>query len=248
METIEKNSSVLLKDTAKQLLLGKYKTVVLAYFIMELITTIPLQLIESQLNLNTAGGYAIYMAAYLIVLLLTAVFTLGQNFIYLKIARFQEYKLSDMWYGFKYHADKAILANIILLLKSFVAGIPFIIALCLVVFTKNYYLAPLAGLTCVFFIIAATYIQLTYSQVYYLMLDYPEKSAKDLLAHSARLMKGNKLRLFYLQVSFLGLMILGAFSLGIGLFWVMPYMLMTKTGFYENIRKFETNNGRESVQ
>lgn len=237
METTKSKSSILLKDIAKQQLSGNYKTVILAYITMNLTLNLPLQLLQKILNLNTTSGSAIYLSATVIITLLTAVFTLGQCQIYLKLARNQGCALSDMWYGFRNYADKAILANLIILLKTLAVSIPFLIFLCITAATKNYYIMPFAGLTCCFFIIAAVYIQLTYSQVFYFMLDYPEESAQELLNRSARAMKGNKLRLFYLQVSFLGLIILGVLSCGIGLFWVMPYMLMTKTEFYEDIKK-----------
>lgn len=235
METRKKKSPILLKDMARQRLSGKYKTVVSAYFIMELIILIPLQLLQSLLNLNSAGGSAIYMIAYIIISLLSAVFVLGQNHLYLSIIRQQDFQLSDMWYGFQNHADKAILANLIVALKTLAAGIPFIISLCVVLATRSYYIAPLAGITCSVFLILAAYFQLTYSQVFFLMLDFPDESATELLAHSARIMKGNRLRLFYLQVSFWGLLFLGGMSLYIGLLWVMPYRNMTMTGFYEDV-------------
>ncbi|MBD5545084.1 MAG: DUF975 family protein [Lachnospiraceae bacterium] len=235
METRQKLTSILLKAMARQQLTGNYKTVVLAYLTMQLIIMIPLQLLKRLLNLNSSGGSAIFLAAYVIISLLSAVFILGQNRIYLSIARQQNFQLSDMWYGFQGHADKAILASLIVSLKTLAAGIPFIISLCIVTATRSYYLAPLAGLTCCIFLILTAYIQLTYSQVFYLMLDFPEESARELLAHSAKIMKGNRLRLFYLRVSFLGLFLLGSMSLSIGFLWIMPYMNMTLAGFYENV-------------
>lgn len=237
METTAKKSSSLLKAVARQALFGKYKTVVPVYITMVLAVGFPLQLLQRILNLKSSAGSAMYLAGYLIISLLTAVFILGQNRIYLNIARGHEIRFSQMWYGFQNNADKAILANLIITLKTTAAGIPFIISLCIVYATRNYYLAPLAGITCSFYLIAAAYFKLTYSQVFYLMLDLPEETASELLARSKQLMKGNRLRLFYLQVSFLGLLILGTISFNIGLFWVMPYMNMTLAGFYEDIRR-----------
>lgn len=237
METIIKRPSTLLKAMARQALFGKYKTVVPVYIAMVLAVGFPLQLLQRILNLKSSAGSAIYLAAYTIISLLAAAFILGQNRIYLNIARGHEIRFSQMWYGFQNNADTAILAKLIITLKTTAAAIPFIVSLCIVYATKNYYLAPLAGITCSFYLIAAAYIQLTYSQVFYLMLDFPEETAGELLARSKQLMKGNRLRLFYLQVSFVGLLILGTISFNIGLFWVMPYMNMTLAGFYEDIRR-----------
>lgn len=236
METTKKKTSIMLKDMAKQQLLGNYQTVILAYFIMDLIISLPLQMLQKMLNLNTTGGALIYMAATVIISLISAVFNLGQCNLYLKLARGIGCKVSDMWYGFSNYADKAIIAQLIIMIKSFVTGIPFIILAGIAATTKNYYVLPFAGVACVFFMIASAYIQLTYSQVSYLMIDHPELSATELLAESARIMKGHKLRFFYLQVSFIGMWLLGLISLYVGFFWIMPYMSMTKADFYEDLK------------
>lgn len=236
METSKKKTSIILKDMAKRQLLGNYQTVILAYFAMELIISLPLQLLQKILNLNSTGGSLIYMVATIIIALITAVFHLGQCNLYLKLARGLGCQLSDMWYGFRGFADKAIVAQLIIMVKSFVTGIPFIILAGVTAATKSYYVLPFAGVACVFFMIATAYIQLTYSQVPYVMIDRPELSASEALTESARIMKGNKLRFFYLQVSFIGMWILGFVSLYVGFFWIMPYMSMTKADFYEDLR------------
>ena len=76
------------------------------------------------------------------------------------------------------------------------------------------------------------WISLKYSQVYYLLLDFPDYSAKELLKMSWKLMKGNAGRLLYLQVSFLPMTLTGILSFGIGFLFVLPYQNMTYTLFY----------------
>ena len=48
-------------------------------------------------------------------------------------------------------------------------------------------------------------------------------------------MSGNKGRLFYIQLSFFGLALLAVLSCGIGLLWLMPYMLTTEVFFYLDV-------------
>ena len=81
-------------------------------------------------------------------------------------------------------------------------------------------------------------LSLCLSQCYFLILDFPDKSASDILRASFRIMKGHKGRLFYIELSFLPLLLLGAVSL-IGLLWVIPYMQMTYAAFYFDIMKQE---------
>ena len=55
------------------------------------------------------------------------------------------------------------------------------------------------------------------------------------LKESVRIMRGKKGKLFYLQLSFIGIYLLGAIACGIGLLWVIPYMQVTMANFYRKI-------------
>ena len=56
---------------------------------------------------------------------------------------------------------------------------------------------------------------------------------------SKQMMKGNKWRLFCLQFSFIGWMILGTVTMGIGFLWINPYMNAATTAFYDEISREE---------
>ena len=72
------------------------------------------------------------------------------------------------------------------------------------------------------------------------MLDFPQYSAKELFQMSLRLMKGNIGRLFYLEISFLPLILLSFLSCGIALLWISPYMDATLANFYLDLVKKKT--------
>ncbi len=225
-------SSDALKATARGQLLGKYKTTVFAYLIMELIIGGCLSLAELQVNLNSASGLLLYYAVYFIVLLLSTVFIVGQNHLYLNIARNNAFATSDLWFSFRTCADRAIIAYLLILFKTIIYGIPFMIATTILIVTRNNYLSLLVSVTLIFWIIQATLISLDYSQVFYLILDYPEKSARELLADSKAIMKGHRGSYFYLLVSFLGIFFLSALTFGIAMLWIYPYFTATKTNYY----------------
>lgn len=81
-------------------------------------------------------------------------------------------------------------------------------------------------------LIVTTILGLAYSQVYYLMLDFPAYSVRQLLKNSRLLMRGHKGRLFYIHVCFLPLLLLGALSCGIGMLWISPFIYAVETEFY----------------
>ena len=76
---------------------------------------------------------------------------------------------------------------------------------------------------------------LDYSQIFLLYLDNPYLSCREIMHQSKNLMKGNRIRYFYLLVSFVGIALLGVVSLGIGFLWITPYMSMTEVEFYRDL-------------
>ena len=76
----------------------------------------------------------------------------------------------------------------------------------------------------------------SYAMSPYIVRDYV-RSGKDIKATEAiklsrELMKGHKLDLFVLDLSFIGWEILASMTLGIGYLWLIPYMQTTKANFF----------------
>lgn len=82
-------------------------------------------------------------------------------------------------------------------------------------------------------------LSLGLSQAYYLLLDFPQYSAMELMKLSFRIMKGHKWELFCLQMSFLPLGFLCLLSFGIGTLWLVPYMNMTQTLYFLDLMQNE---------
>ena len=73
----------------------------------------------------------------------------------------------------------------------------------------------------------------------YILKDDQEISAMDALKKSWEITKGHKMKLFWLGFSFIGWMILGLMTLGIGFFFLAPYMDTTFAHYYEEELKAE---------
>ena len=61
------------------------------------------------------------------------------------------------------------------------------------------------------------------------------------MLYAIRLMKGNMGRLFYIEVSFIPLFLLGVLSLGIGLLWITPYLNATLANFFLDLMEQNRN-------
>ena len=93
--------------------------------------------------------------------------------------------------------------------------------------------AVMLGFIC--FIIPGIIIAFAYSMVPYLLVKHPELSATETLKASRMMMKGHKFDYFYLSLSFIGWIILGIFTLGIGYFWLLPYMQTSLAAFWDDV-------------
>ena len=71
----------------------------------------------------------------------------------------------------------------------------------------------------------------------YIMIEHPEMSAREALAASRAMMKGNKWRLFCLTFSFIGWDLLASLTLGLGNFLVCPYVEAAGAAFYNEIKE-----------
>ncbi len=75
-----------------------------------------------------------------------------------------------------------------------------------------------------------------YSMTYFIVNDNPEIGANDAIELSMKMMKGNKMKLFLLDLSFIGWFLLSILTLFIGLLWLQPYMLSSRAAFYEELK------------
>lgn len=85
------------------------------------------------------------------------------------------------------------------------------------------------------FIIPGIIALFDYSMTSCILAEHPELSANEAIKRSKEIMKGNRWRLFCLELSFIGWAILCAFTLGIGQLWLIPYKKTTIAAFYREI-------------
>ncbi|MEG2291687.1 MAG: DUF975 family protein [Clostridium sp.] len=178
--------------------------------------------------------------------------------LYLKITRGQDYKkLGDILLDLKVSGKYVIIAGIVkvvmllvtmILIK--VSGIPMELAL-------NYAnlettslnpeavrlmlsLTKIMGAVGIINAIVALYV----AQVQYVSIDDEKEGFNviDIIARSARLMKGHKFELAILMLSFTGWYLLGVITAGIALLWVVPYTTLTLANYYEMLVQEEQIN------
>lgn len=72
----------------------------------------------------------------------------------------------------------------------------------------------------------------SYAMTPYILEENPNMGAYEAIMASKEMMRGNKWRLFCLDISFIGWAILCVFTCGIGLLWLIPYTSAATAAFY----------------
>lgn len=222
-----------LKALAKEHMFGKYGVAIGATLVIALISVFVS--IFSTIFIDTASisGMILNLLISFVISVLTGLLTSGEMYFFLKIACGQQVTFRDIFYGFKLFPNKAVCIQLYLSLWIYVSMLPFTVLSYLVMQNpSDAVLMLLYCLSMIVYLVAAVVISIIYSQAFFLLHDFPNYSARELLAMSRKMMKGSMGRYFYLLVSFIPLTLLGLLSCGIGLLWIVPYMSATQAEFF----------------
>ena len=85
-------------------------------------------------------------------------------------------------------------------------------------------------------IIPGVLLMLYLAFIWFILADEPKSDIIDVMIKSAAMTDGYKMKLFILYLIFLGLTILSALTLFIGLFWVIPFIYTTWAKIYEDAK------------
>lgn len=87
----------------------------------------------------------------------------------------------------------------------------------------------------ILFVIPGIVKSYSYSMSYFILIDNPDMDANEARKRSMAMMQGYKWRLFCLDLSFIGWMLLTLLTFGILSFWVIPYTGVARAEFYEEL-------------
>lgn len=225
-----KHTSAQLKAISRKALNGNWGLPIASNMILSATSFVIMFLIISFTNTTTVTGTITSEFLTYAVSLFISLFTAGITKMTLNISRKQAYSMKDMLYVFHHNADRFLIVGLVIVGISFITGLP-------VMFMSMNNNIPVSFILffSVFDLIITVIIDLFLGLSIYLLLDHPEMNAMDSMKESIRLMKGNKGRSLYINLSFLPLALLSVLTCYIGLIWLVPYMNMTMANFYRDI-------------
>ena len=223
-----------LKNAAKDKLDGKYGSAVLICFLASSLggcisLLVDLFIPETE---SMALFYVTQGAVSLILSWVLGVFDLGMTYFFLKAACGQKHSPRDLFYCFQIDTTKTLTISGVRALVSAVCLLPAQYLLEVYWYLRSPSLLAAVGISAVIGLGIYLYAGLGVTLSFFLQLDFPDKSARDVLRQSFQLIQGHRKRFFLLQLSFLPLMLLGICSFFIGFLWLTPYMNMTYTCFF----------------
>ena len=88
-----------------------------------------------------------------------------------------------------------------------------------------------------FILVPAIYVTLSFSQTWFIIANDENISGYNALKESWNLMRGKRLKLFLLELSFIGWAILSVLTLFIGFIFLAPYTQTSYAKFYDNLNE-----------
>lgn len=228
-----------LKTRAKDLLDGRFGSAILIMFLGNMVPGALTMMVNSffsafqvLLTLPPLAHMLFSLLVTTVISLFTNILSVGYALFFLNMACRRRCDVSSLFYGFRWQFKKCLTLSGFFTAVSFILKLPYSICYGMFQQTKNINWLMGALLAATVALVLYTLFFLFFSQCYYLMLDFPDYSVEQLLRGSLQIMKGHIGRLFYLQVSFIPLMLLALLTCGIGMLWLRPYMQMSYTCFF----------------
>jgi|SRR5690554_25686 len=163
-------------------------------------------------------------ASSFIVLFVVGALMVGHSLVYLRAFRGEDPKLETMFQPFATSYTNTLVAAVLTFVFVFLWSL--------------------------LLIIPGIIKSFAYSMTKYILADNPELDGYEAMKQSEHLMIGNKWRLFCLQFSFIGWAFLSILTLGIGFFFLVPYMTAAETAFYLDLinEKIDKNKTIEEIE
>ena len=98
------------------------------------------------------------------------------------------------------------------------------------------------------FIIPGIVKAYSYSQMFWLLAEFPDLSVTKSMRISKEITNGHKGDLFIMDLSFLGWAILATIPAGLGWLWLSPYIAMSKTNAYHALLKEAVDSGKLTAE
>lgn len=178
---------------------------------------------------------AVFLVLYFAMLVFVSLLGAGFARIMLDIAQAQPAEFKRLLFPFKNHFLRFAGITGLLMLLGILCAVPGIIMSLFEAVSPGYLWVKILMMIAQY--VLTVWVIASFSQSFHILLDHPDKKAVQCMRESYEMMQGNRLRLIFLQLSFIGWYLLIYLSFGVGMIWVLPYVGCTGAHFYLDLRE-----------
>ncbi|MDR1342901.1 MAG: DUF975 family protein [Prevotellaceae bacterium] len=197
----------ILMAQARASLSGRWTVAVCAMLVYGLLLGVASGIL--QFSVFKVGLGAAVAVQYILFFAIASPFMLGLATFFLALSRGEQVRIEQIFAGFN-RFGTALAANLLV-----------------VAFTLLWMLL---------LIVPGIIASISYSQTFYILADDPGMDAMSAISKSKKMMRGYKWKYFCLGLRFIGWVLLGILTLGIGFFWLTPYMQTSFAKFYDDVK------------
>lgn len=203
-----------LRNKAWEALTGKWGQGALAtllyYVAVFVVLGILMAIVMPVMMVSPKIGMLLYFVALIVMIFALAIVAIGYQFTFLDVSRgapVENRTLIEPSKDYKRYVGGYVLVVVYVILWSLLLYIPGIIK------------------------------AISYSQTFFIMRENPEMSGEQAIQRSMDMMRGHKMDYFLFSLSYIGWMLLGSITFGIGYLFVLPYMVTGMGAFYDELKK-----------
>lgn len=237
-----KRTRTQLKIQAKQALVGNYGVVIGTMLLLAaiyMVFCIPLYMIAVYAIFSGGSEMAFVWFViiwYVLILIFALLFGIGILRVTYQVCMTGTAGVGDLFYAFHNHPMRFLGLLVLIALIQLLASVPGFIMLFIGKYIggSGQILMELGRV--LVDLIMMFFVSLQYTLSSTVLIDHPDYRIMESLRTSKELMKGNRWRYAVLMLSFIGVMLLGYLSLGVGFLWLYPYFQCTLIFFYMDLK------------
>ena len=184
-----------------------------------------------------SGSRVFYVIFYVVYFLIAGIFSSSSAYLYLNIVNERPAFGSMIFYCFRYYTDRSVLVTLFKLCAEALCCIVMLLGYSLFISQNEYVYLGVFTVGAVIAVAGSLVIEAMLLPAYYLIHDFPEYKAMDIIALCPRLMKGSVARTILLFISLIPIRLLELLSFGVAAPWVESYAGAIYAEFYMDIMK-----------
>ncbi len=220
-----------MRGIARERLSGNFGTTIRAY-VWSRVIMVCITWLSMSISQSGTGGRVFYVIIYFLSLIITGIFDAGSAFLYLHVVSGREASPGMVFSCFRNHTDKTVLITLYRLLLEALASITFAYAYVQYVINGQSGYLGLSAIGLIVMIAGYLLIWAIYLPAYYLIHDFPDYGALEIIRLCPKLTLPRLGRMVMLFVGMIPLKLLEVLSLGVGAPWAESYVNAIMAEYY----------------